>query len=221
VIGFLGGTGPQGRGLGLRLALAGHAVMLGSRSAEKAESLAVGLKVLARGADVRGGTNQQVAGECDVCFVALPYEGQRSTLEGLARDLEGKLVVNCVNALRFDGGPRVLDVEAGSSAEECRQLLPGARVTAAFHTVSAPKLLDPERTLEGDVPVCGDDPSDRETVVRLANAIGGLRGIHAGPLYHSRTLEALTALIISVNKLYKTSAGVQFTGVKAGHTGFD
>lgn len=213
MIGFLGGTGPQGRGLGLRFALAGYSVMLGSRSAERAEAQAAGIKILARGADVRGGANEEVAAESEVCFIALPYEGQRPTLESLTGQLEGKLVVNCVNALALDGGPHLLNVEAGSSAEECRQLLPGARVTAAFHTVSAPKLLDPDSALEGDVPVCGDDPADREAVVRLANVIGGLRGVHAGPLRHSRTLEAMTALIISINTLYRTSAGVRFTGI--------
>ncbi len=142
----------------------------------------------------------------------MPFEGQRTVLEQVAHDLDGKLVVSCVNALGFDGGPHALPVAEGSSAEEARQLAPGARVVGAFHTVSAPKLEDLSRTLEGDVPVVGDDAHDRQRVVDLADAVG-LRGVHAGSLRHSHTLEALTAMIISVNKLHGTSAGIAFTGI--------
>jgi hypothetical protein len=215
LIAILGGTGPQGRGLGLRWALAGHAVVLGSRDAGRAQQQAADLKDLARGGDLRGADNVQAAASCDICVVAVPYEAQRATLEAVAEHLTGKLVVNCVNALAFDGGPRRVQVAAGSAAEECRDLLPGARVTSAFHTVSAAKLTDPGSALEGDVPVCGDDPADRARVVALADEIG-MRGISAGPLHHSATLEALTALIISVNRQYRTSAGIAFTSVDRG-----
>jgi NADPH-dependent F420 reductase len=208
MIGFLGGTGPLGRGLALRLALAGHATMLGSREADRAAERAGALP-----ADVGGATNEEVAKACDVCFLTLPYDALRKTLDGLAPALEGKLVVSTVNALDFRGGPHHLAVEAGSAAEEARQLLPGARITAAFHTVSAPKLLDPEARLEGDVPVCGDDEADREEVIALAGAIPDLRGLHAGPLHHSAALEALTAMIITMNQRYRTSAGIAFTGI--------
>jgi NADPH-dependent F420 reductase len=212
-VGLLGGTGPLGRGLGLRLALAGHRVLLGSRSAERAAEQAAQLKSLARGSDLGGGANQDVAESCQVCLLTLPYEGLADTLRAVAPALEGKLVVSTVNPLEFSGGPHWARPAAGSAAEECRDLLPGARLTAAFHTISAPKLLDPGAPLEGDVPVCGDDPDDRAEVVALAGQVGGLRGLHAGPLRHSAALEALTAMIISMNKLYRTSAGICFTNV--------
>ncbi len=213
MIGFLGGTGPLGRGLALRLALAGHEAVLGSRYAERAAEQAAELKAL--GGDVGGAVNQEVAETCDVCFITLPYEAMRPTLDGLARALEGKLVVCTVNALSFEGGPHRIAPDAGSAAEECRHLLPGARLTAAFHTISAPKLLDPEARLTGDVPVCGDDEADRARVVALANEIADLRGLHAGPLRQSSAMEDLTAMIISINRYYRTSAGIAFTNVSA------
>lgn len=214
-LGFLGGSGPQGRGLALRLARAGHGVFLGSRDEARGRDAAQGLAAHARGNPVEGGGNDQAA-QADVVFVTVPYEAQRDTLEPLADALSASLLVCCVNALDFEGGPHARRVEAGSAAQECAQIVPGARVVSAFHTVSAAGLLDLDAALHGDVPVCGDDPSDRERVVRLANAIGGLRGVHAGPLRHSGALEALTAMLISVNKLYATSAGVHLTGVDPG-----
>lgn len=213
-IGFLGGTGPLGRGLALRLAVAGHDVVLGSREAARAGALAdeVRATVGDGGGEVSGGTNGDVAARADIVFLTMPFEGQRAVLEQVARHLDGKLVVSCVNALGFDGGPHAVPVAEGSAAEEARQLAPGARVVAAFHTVSAPKLEDRSAALEGDVAVVGDDADDRQRVVDLADAIG-LRGVHAGKLRHSHTLEALTAMIISVNKLHGTSAGIRFTGI--------
>lgn len=211
-IGVLGGTGDQGRGLGLRFALAGHTVLLGSRDRGRADDAAAAVRALATGGDVRGALNAEVAAGCEVCVVAVPYGGQRSTLAQVGAHLDGKLVVNCVNALEFRGGPHRLEVPAGSAAQECAELLPGATVTAAFHTLSAATLLDPGAALEGDVPVCGDDADARRATVALADAIG-MRGIAAGPLHHSATLEALTALIISVNREYRTSAGIAFTNL--------
>lgn len=212
LIGVLGGTGDQGRGLGLRLALAGHPVVLGSRDSGRAKDAAEALREFAPDGDLRGADNAEAAADCDICIVAVPYEGQRATLTEVAAHLRGKLVVNCVNALDFTGGPHRLEVAAGSAAQECAELLPGARVTAAFHTVSAKRLLDPDARLEGDVPVCGDDADARLATVALADALG-MRGVAAGPLHHSATLEALTALIISVNRQYRTSAGIAFTNV--------
>lgn len=212
-IGLLGGTGPLGRGLGLRLALAGHSVVLGSRSAERAAEQAAELKEVAGDADLGGAGNTDVAQACEVCFLTLPYDGLADTLREVAPALAGKLVVSTVNPLSFTGGPHWERPAAGSAAEECRDLLPGARLTAAFHTVSAPKLLNPDVPLEGDVPVCGDDREDRAAVVAFAGQIAGLRGLHAGPLRHSAALEALTAMVISMNKLYRTSAGIAFTSV--------
>lgn len=212
-LGFLGGTGPQGRGLALRLARAGHPVLLGSRDPARANAEAARLADLAPGAAIEGAGNLDVATRAYIVVVTVPYEAQRSTLDGLAGAIEGKVVVCCVNALAFDGGPHARRVEAGSAAEECRDLLPGARVVGAFHTVSASTLLDPDADLDEDVPVCGDDADARAEVVALADAIPGLRGVHAGPLRHAGTLEAMTAMLIAVNRHYGAHAGVRITGL--------
>jgi NADPH-dependent F420 reductase len=209
-IAVLGGTGKQGRGLALRLAQAGRNVLVGSRDAARAETAA---KELSEYGDVRGGTNAEVTGEADVVIVSVPYDALEATLRDIGPVLEGRLAVSCVNALGFDGGPHALDLPAGSSAEQARTLVPGARWAAAFHTVSAAHLLDPECVLAEDVPVCADDPDDRREIVALVDSIEGLRGIEAGGLHQSATLEALTALCIVVNKRYRTSSGIRFSGV--------
>src|SRR5690242_21640546 len=159
VIGILGGTGDQGRGLARRFALAGHPVIIGSRSAERAEAAAQQL-----GHGVRGLVNAAAACEADVVIAAVPWEGHGALLSALAGELAGKIVVDCVNPMGFDkrgayaltadeGGPA-----EGSAAEQAAALLPGSRVVAAFHHVSAVLLLDPEvDTMDLDVLVLGDD----------------------------------------------------------------
>ena len=210
-IGFLGGTGPEGRGLALRLGLAGHRVLLGSRDADRASDAARGLAE-EHGVDATGDTNDAVAKAAGVVFLVMPYEGLAPTLEAVGPSLSDKLVVCCVNRLGFEGGPHAVAVDAGSSAQEAAALVPDARMVGAFHTVSAAKMLDPSVALEGDVPVCGDDEDAREEVVALADATG-LRGVHAGKLYQSGTMEAVCALLIAVNKRYKTSTGITITNL--------
>lgn len=214
-VAVLGGTGPQGRGLALRLARAGRTVLIGSRDAARAETAA---KELAEHGDVRGAVNAEVAREAEVVIVAVPYDALEATLREVGPVMAGRLAVSCVNALGFDGGPHALDVEAGSSAEAARALVPDARWAAAFHTVSAAHLLDPECVLAEDIPVCADDPDVRREVVALVDAIEGLRGVEVGPLRQSSTLEALTALCIVVNKRYRTSSGIRFSGVDTSRT---
>lgn len=209
-IGILGGTGPQGRGIALRLRRTGHDVLLGSRDAGRAAGAArdVGLP------EDAGVTNQQAAERGDPVFVAVPYAGMARLLTPLAAALDGKVVVSCVNHLAFDDrGPHTPPVEAGSAAQEAAGLLPGARVVCAFNSVSAPLLLRPDHVFDEDVLVCGDDPAAVEQVVGLADEIDGLRGVPVGPLRLAATVEALTAVLIAVNTRYRTHAGVRITGV--------
>jgi 8-hydroxy-5-deazaflavin:NADPH oxidoreductase len=219
VLGFLGGTGPLGRGLALRLAVAGHPVVLGSRDAERARAAATSLRATATGAgaaaavEAEGEENRAAAARADVLFVCVPADGLRYALEQVAPAVrDDTLVISAVNALAFDGEARAVPVEGVSSAQLCARLLPQARVTAAFHTVSAPKLEDLDAQLEGDVAVCGN-ADDRSRVIALADAIPRLRGVHAGSLTQAGTLEALTALIIAVNRHYKRSVGMRFTNL--------
>src|SRR5690349_6237238 len=143
-VAVLGGTGPQGRGLARRFAAAGLPVVIGSRSAERAEEAAATLAE-ATGGTVTGADNEGAATAGDIVIVAVPWDGHGDLLKGLATALAGKIVVDCVNPLGFDKrGPYVLDVEEGSATEQAAALLPDSTVIGAFHSVSAVKLEDPD-----------------------------------------------------------------------------
>lgn len=212
-VGVLGGTGPLGRGLGLRLALAGYEVVLGSRKAERAVGVADGLRGdHGVGADVLCGAANHQAAACDVVIVAVPFDGVRPLLEPMGDLLAGTTVVSCVNRLGFDGdGPHPVPVAEGSAAELIARLAPRARVAAAFHHVPAGRLTRDTGPLDMDVLIAGGDgvPHVRE----LVEAIEGVRAVPAGPLRLSRPLEELTAVVIAVNKHYKVTAGVRMTGL--------
>ncbi len=209
-IGILGGTGPQGRGLTRRFAAAGHTIVLGSRSPERARATAADYATV--GGTVQGGTNADAAA-AELVVVTVPYEGHAALLTGLRGTLAGKVVVDCVNPLGFDQhGPYALSVVAGSAAQEAQQLLPGSTVVAAFHHVSAALLDDPEVThLEGDVLVLGEDREAVQIVCALAEAIPGARGVYAGRLRLAGQVEAFTANLIAINRRYKAHAGVKVT----------
>jgi len=214
VIGILGGTGDQGRGLARRFALAGHPVIIGSRSRERAHATA---RQLAQeiGNHVRGLANADAAREASVVIAAVPWEGHGELLSGLAAELAGKIVVDCVNPLGFDQrGAYPLKVAEGSAAEQAAALLPGSTVVAAFHHVSAVLLLDPEiDTIDLDVLVLGDDRQATDLVQALAARIPGVRGIYAGRLRNCGQVEALTANLVSINRRYKAHAGLRITDI--------
>jgi len=213
---FLGGTGDQGRGLARRYALAGHPVVIGSRSAERAQTAATELAAdLPPTARISGAANAEAAAAADVVVVAVPWEGHGALLADLAPVLAGKIVVDCVNPLGFDGkGAFALPVEEGSAAEQAAALLPESRVVAAFHHVSAVLLLDPAvDSLDTDVLVLGDDREATDAVQDLIAEIPGMRGVYAGRLRNAHQVEALTANLISVNRRYKAHAGLRVTDV--------
>ncbi|MEV4460176.1 NADPH-dependent F420 reductase [Microbispora sp. NPDC049633] len=207
-IGILGGTGDQGKGLARRFSLAGHTVLIGSRSAERAEEAA-------REIGVRGATNADVAAEADIVIVAVPWEGHKALLESLREPLTGKIVVDCVNPLGFDKrGAYALPVEEGSAAQQAAAVLTGSRVVAAFHHVSAVLLLDPSvAEIDLDVLVLGDDREATDVVRALAGRIPGARGVYAGRLRNAQQVEAFTANLISINRRYKAHAGIRVTDV--------
>ncbi|MFE5188147.1 NADPH-dependent F420 reductase [Streptomyces sp. NPDC056628] len=210
VVGVLGGTGPQGKGLAYRLALAGQKVIIGSRAAERAQAAAEEL-----GHGVEGAGNAACARRSDVVIVAVPWEGHGKTLESLREELTGKLVVDCVNPLGFDKkGAYAIKPEEGSAAEQAAALLPDSRVTAAFHHLSAVLLEDPEiDSIDTDVMVLGEERADVEIVQALAGRIAGMRGVFAGRLRNAHQVEALVANLISVNRRYKAHAGLRVTDV--------
>ncbi|GAA3750331.1 NADPH-dependent F420 reductase [Streptomyces tremellae] len=210
VVGVLGGTGDQGRGLAYRLARAGQKVIVGSRAAERAEAAAAEL-----GHGVAGAANADCARRSDVVILAVPWEGHAKTLRSLADDLAGKIVVDCVNPLGFDKkGAYAITPEEGSAAEQAAALLPDSRVTAAFHHLSAVLLQDPAvESIDTDVMVLGESRADTDVVQALAGRVTGMRGVYAGRLRNAHQVESLVANLISVNRRYKAHAGLRVTDV--------
>ncbi|HEV8025583.1 MAG TPA: NADPH-dependent F420 reductase [Candidatus Nanopelagicales bacterium] len=209
-VGVLGGTGEQGRGLALRLARAGQPVIIGSRSAQRAEEIAGDM-----GGNVRGASNEVAAREAQIVIVAVPWDGHRELLQSLADELADTIVVDCVNPLGFDKqGAFALDVPEGSAAEQAAGVLENSRVVAAFHHISAVLLLDDAvESIDTDVLVLGDDREATDMVRALAGRIPGIRGVYGGRLRNSGQVEAFTANLISMNRRYKAHAGVRITDV--------
>ncbi|KOU66969.1 oxidoreductase [Streptomyces sp. WM4235] len=210
VVGVLGGTGDQGRGLAYRFARAGQKVIIGSRAADRAQTAAEEL-----GLGVEGADNADCARRSDIVIIAVPWEGHAKTLEALREDLAGKLVVDCVNPLGFDKqGAYALPVEEGSAAQQAAALLPDSRVTAAFHHLSAVLLQDETvEEIDTDVMVLGESRADTDLVQALAARIPGMRGVFAGRLRNAHQVEALVANLISTNRRYKAHAGLRVTDV--------
>jgi 8-hydroxy-5-deazaflavin:NADPH oxidoreductase len=217
VIGVLGGTGDQGRGLARRLAIAGHRVVIGSRDAGRAAAAAAALAAdeAIQAGLLSGGLNADAARQADVVIAAIPWDGHGELLAGLADQLAGKVLVDCVNPLGFDGkGAYALPVAEGSAAQQAASVLPDTTVVGAFHHVSAELLLDPDvDRLELDVLVLGDDRQATDLVAALASQIPGVRGIYGGRLRNCGQVEALTANLVSINRRYKAHAGLRITDV--------
>jgi 8-hydroxy-5-deazaflavin:NADPH oxidoreductase len=217
-IAIIGGTGPQGKGLGYRFARAGHDVVLGSRdetrAAEAADELAARLAGATRTV-VGGATNAQAADTADMVLLAVPHAGHDDLVVDLAPYLAEKIVISCVNPLGFDKrGPYGLDLGPTSAAEQAQRLVPEARVVGAFHHLSAVSLIGDADWLDHeDVLVCGDDADAKQTVIDLAATITGRPGVDAGALRLARQLEPLTAVLISINKRYKVRAGIAVAGL--------
>lgn len=213
-IAIIGGSGPEGQGLGLRFAMAGHQVALGSRSTDRATKAAMELLVMRPELSVIGLPNAEAVEMADMVVLSVPYDGLGSTLDNLYSVVSQKLVVSVVAPLTFEGGsPTALPVLEGSAAQKVAKLLPESQVVAAFHHVSAQDLLVPDRLLEGDVIVCADDQSAKDEVMALANELVSLRAVDGGGLGNARYVEELTAFLLHMNKRYRTRATIQFLGL--------
>ena len=214
-IAVMGGTGPQGKGLGYRFAKHGHTVVLGSRAAEKAHAAAEEVNARLSSPTVSGAANADACAEADVVLLAVPYDGHDELVASLP--LAGKTVISCVNPLAFDKqGPhgRVIDGGEGSAAESAQRIAPEATVVGAFHHVSAKNLWSDEEYLDHeDVLVCGDSAEGKALVIELARCVTGRDGIDAGKLRLARQLEPLTAVLISINKTYRTNSGIRISGL--------
>ena len=212
---FVGGTGPEGLGLAMRMANAGHEVRIGSRSPERGEEAANRVRDAVPAATVAGGANEEVVADADVVFLTFPYAGQRATLEALGSALDGKIVCDVVAPLEFQQGigAVALNVEGKSAAQEAAAQLPNARVVSAFQNMSAEKLIDTGHAIDCDVLICGGDAEAKGVIIGLANQIAGVRGGDAGGLSQSRYVEMLTALLINLNRKHKTQTSIKIIGL--------
>ncbi len=209
---IVGGTGKLGAGLARRLARAGYALIVGSRdqgrAAEAAEALAADT-----GGQVTGRTNRNAAAAGQIVIVTVPFANQRAILEDIGAAVRGKIVVDTTVPLVPPKVARVQLPPEGSAAEIARRVLgEEVRLVAAFHNVAAHKLIQ-EVAIDCDVLVFGDQVAAREAVVELAAAMG-LRGVHAGPLANAAAAEALTSVLVGINKRYTSDgAGIRITGI--------
>lgn len=221
-VAVIGGTGPQGKGLGYRFARHGHDIVLGSRAAEKAEAVAA--EVTSRLAEVagagtaRGAANADAIAAADVVLLAVPYDGHDELVAALAADgaLDGKTVISCVNPLAFDkrgAHGQVIDGGEGSAAESAARIAPEATVVGAFHNVAAPALWGEDEFLDEDVIVVGDSVEGKQVAIDLAASVTGRPGVDGGKLRLARVLEPFTAVLISINRKYKTHSGIRVTGL--------
>jgi hypothetical protein len=212
---FVGGTGPEGLGLAIRMAHAGHAVAIGSRSHERGEEGAAKIREAVPGAPASGGENGAIVAAADVVFLTFPYSGQEATLAGLVQALEGKIVCDVVAPLEFvkGVGAVAINVPGNSAAEEAAVQLPGSRVVSAFQNMSAEKLMELEHPVDADVLVCGSDADAKAVVIGLANEIAGVRGVDGGALSNSRYVEMITALLINLNRRHKTQTSIKIAGI--------
>jgi len=212
-IAIIGGTGTLGSGLAHRLAAAGYRIVLGSRVAAKAEEAARALPAPAGSPPHRGAANEEAAAAGEVVIVTVPWASQAEILDAIAPHVVGKLVVDTTVPLVPPRVARVQLPPEGSAALAAQKRLgPSARVVAAFHNVAAHKLQQ-DVAIDCDVLIFGDEPKDRAIVAELAKAVG-LRGVHGGPLVNSVAAEALTSVLIGINRNYKADgAGIRITGI--------
>lgn len=209
----IGGTGALGGALAKRLAAAGFAVVIGSRTADKARDSAARILPAAGAPAPVGMVNADAARAGDVIVLTVPFANHAAILDTIAPNVAGKLVIDATVPLVPPKVARVQLPERGSAAVICQDALGGrSRVTSAFHNIPASKLAK-DGPVDCDVLVFGDDPADRAEVVDLIDAIG-LRGLHGGALVNSIAAEAMTSVLIAINRRYKVAdgAGLQITG---------
>ncbi len=212
MLGFVGGTGPEGKGLAARFAAVGEEIIIGSRTEDKAEEAAREIRGLIPTARVMSGDNREAAVKGDPVFLTVPYQAQKPLLESLAAVLPGKTLIHVVVPMAFEGGiPVGIRLET-SAAEEAQRLIPKAKVVSTLKDISAISLLG-MKGLDCDVMVCSDHGDAKDRVIELVKKIDGLKAFDGGPLRNSRTLEAITPLLLYMNKKYGVRTCLKIKGL--------
>ena len=209
LISLLGGTGDLGTGLATRLLKAGYKVIIGSRTLEKAQKAERSL-----GKNTKGLLNKDAALQGEIVILTVPFSHQRCIVEECKTELKGKLFIDTTVPLM---PPKVATVQLpneGSAAEIAQNILgDDVRVVSAFQNISA-ELLQSDKEIDCDVLVCGNKKEWRQEVIDLVNALG-MKGWHAGMLPNSAAVEAMTSVLISINKHHAIShSGIKVTGIK-------
>jgi len=213
-IGIIGGTGKEGKGLAYRWAKAGHRVLIGSRSEEKALAAAADLAALLPSeARVQGLGNLAAVQQCDIAVLTVPFAAHAETLLGLKEALQGKILIDVAVPLNPPKVTRVSMPPEGSAAQQAQSILgEGVQVVAAFQNISYEHLLKDEQ-VACDVLVCGTGKEARQTVINLARD-AGLTAWDAGVIENAVVVEGLTSVLIGLNIQHKVgSAGIKITGI--------
>ena len=213
---MLGGTGKEGSGLALRWANAGHHLIIGSRTPERAQEAAAAINARIGADRAEGSDNLKAAQHADIVVLTVPYAAQLATLDEVKVALAGKILIDVTVPLMPPQVGRAQLPEGGSAVVKAQTMLgSGVRVVSAFQNVSAELLIEPGQAVDCDVLVCGDDREARAQVIALAQH-AGMRAFHAGPLANSVVAEALTSVLITINRQYKVKhSGIAITGLPA------
>ncbi|HEV3187023.1 MAG TPA: NADPH-dependent F420 reductase [Acidimicrobiales bacterium] len=211
-VGILGGTGPAGRGVAIRLASAGYDVVIGSRDEARAQETASTLRARGDGS-VRGATNESAAA-CDFVVVATPWDSAVATVSALKDSLANKTVISMVNALAREGKELVpLYPPRGSMAAQLAFALPASTIVGAFHHLPASEMENLDSDLDADVVIFSDDNDARKTVAGMVNEMPGLRAVIAGSMSLASAIEAFTAVCVSINIRHKAHSYVKLAGL--------
>lgn len=214
-VGVLGGTGPAGSGLAIRLASIGMEVTIGSRTKDRAQEAVEALlaKYPDRSFLLDAGDNKRAAG-ADVVVIATPWDAAATTAQSVAPQLAGKVVISMANALAKVGDEfQPLVPPRGSVAASVQAVLPQSHVAAAFHHLPARELADIDHPIDSDVLVCSDHKSATEVTCEIVNQIPGCRALDSGRLSNATMIEGFAAVILQLNMRYKTRTAVRVTGI--------
>jgi NADPH-dependent F420 reductase len=216
-IAIFGGTGDLGRGLAINFAAAGHEIIVGSRSQERADQAAATLREALPSGSFTPRENVDAAAEGEMAIVSIPWEGIEATIPPMADALAGKVVVSVVNAMRFGKSGAIAEqgetIGGLSCAHRIQDLAPEAKVVVAYNNLPAAGL-QAQHHLGADVLVCGKSKAAREAVIELTKGIPGTRALDAGPLANALILEGMTAIIINLNKRYGGEASLAISGLE-------
>ena len=212
-VGILGGTGPAGSGVAIRLASCGYDVVLGSRDANRAAASAAALTPRGSGS-LSGATNEEAA-SCDLVVVATPGDSAVATVTALRSQLVHKIVISMVNALAREGRELVpVYPSRGSMAAQLAFALPESTIVGAFHHLPADQMLNLDSGLDGDVVIFSDDDQARQRVADLVNEMPGLHAVIAGSMSLASAVEAFTAVCVSINIRHKVHSYVKLAGLR-------